>query len=260
MYEFHQNKSRYFEMTYWVTQNYVIPFINIDSNVRLKVCEIGCGEAGVLKAFLDKGHFGVGIELIESRANLAKQNLADEIKEGRAEIINKNIYAIDPIIDQHLKFDIIVLKDVIEHIPDQEKFIKKIHDLLLPEGRVFFGYPPWWMPFGGHQQVCKSKLLAKLPWFHLLPKALYKSLLKIFGESDVTIKDLMDIKSTGITIEKMHSIINSNGYKTLKETYWLINPIYVKKFNFKPIESAINIPYIRNFYITAHYIMFGQSK
>ncbi len=260
MYEFHQNKSRYFEMTYWVALHYVIPFVNLNPNVKLKICEIGCGEAGVLKAFLDQGHSGVGIELIESRATLAKQHLASEIEQGRAEIINKNIYDIDPGKDPHLKFDLIVLKDVIEHIPDQARFVKKIHDILLPGGKVFFGYPPWWMPFGGHQQVCKSKLLSKLPWFHLLPQGLYKSILKIFGESEATIIDLMEIKSTGITIEKMHSIIHSGGFKIEKETHWLINPIYVKKFNFKPLKSKLNIPYLRNFYTTAHYILFVQPQ
>lgn len=247
-------------MTYWVSANYVIPFINLQTDQKLHVCEIGCGEAGVLKAFLDKGHTGVGIELYESRAVIAKENLADEIAAGRAEIINKNVYDIDPIKDVHLKFDLIVLKDVIEHIPDQTRFLNKLHDLLKPGGRVFFAYPPWWMPFGGHQQLCKSKLLSKLPWFHLLPKAIYSAVLKSFGESEATITNLMEIKETGITIERMHQIIGENNFKAFKETYWVTNPIYVKKFNIKPIKSIVNIPYLRNFYVTAHYVMFGDKN
>jgi SAM-dependent methyltransferase len=258
MYEFHQNKSRYFEITNWVTSNYVIPFIKIDASIKLKVCEIGCGEAGVLKAFLDLGHHGTGIELMEARAIQAKENLANEIEQGRAEVINKNIYDIDPIKEPNMKFDLIVLKDVIEHIPNQEVFVKKIHDILLPKGQVFFGYPPWWMPFGGHQQICQSKILSKLPWVHLLPKSLYKSIIKIFGEPQSIIDELMDIKSTGITIERMHHIITANGFKIVDQKYWLTNPIYVKKFNISPLISRINIPYLRNFYVTAHYVLFER--
>ncbi len=259
MYEFHKDKSRYFQMTYWVTEQHVIPFIGDAFKPGMKVCEIGCGEAGVLKAFLDKGATGIGIELMERRAALAKENLAKEISEGKAEIINKDIYDIDPIKDKDLKFDLIVLKDVIEHIPNQEKFIKKLHDLLLPGGRVFFGYPPWYMPFGGHQQICQSKFLSKLPWFHLLPMSIYISVLKLFNESDATIKDLREIKETGIAIERVHRIIADNDFKIKKQTYWLLNPIYVQKFKLKPLKSLINIPLLKNFYVTAHYVLFERK-
>ena len=50
------------------------------------------------------------------------------------------------------QFDLILLKDVIEHIPDQERVIPYLKEFLKPGGRVFFGFPPWYMPHGGHQQ------------------------------------------------------------------------------------------------------------
>jgi 2-polyprenyl-3-methyl-5-hydroxy-6-metoxy-1,4-benzoquinol methylase len=259
MYEFHKNKSKYFEMTYWVADQHVIPFIGNAFKSGMKVCEIGCGEAGVLKAFLDKGATGIGIELMENRAELAKLNLSKEIQGNKVQIINKDIYDIDPVKDVDLKFDLIVLKDVIEHIPNQEVFIKKLHDLLLPGGKVFFGYPPWQMPFGGHQQCCSNKFLAKLPWFHLLPTFVYKFILNTFGESQAAVKELLEVKETGISTDKMHRLIDENGFKVIKQTYWLINPIYIKKFNFKPLKSIVNIPYIRNFYVTAHYVLFEKN-
>ena len=57
MFEFHTDKKRYFEMQQENAEEYVIPFIaekmNLSSGIR--VLEIGCGEGGVLKAFIDKG-------------------------------------------------------------------------------------------------------------------------------------------------------------------------------------------------------------
>jgi 2-polyprenyl-3-methyl-5-hydroxy-6-metoxy-1,4-benzoquinol methylase len=259
MFEFHKNKKRYFEITNWVTENYLIPFIGIEDYSTLKVCEIGCGEAGVLKAFLDHGAQGVGIELSEGRVRLAKEFLSEEITLKKVEIINKNVYHVDPKTDLELKFDLIVLKDVIEHIPKQEIFIKKLQDLLKPHGSIFFAYPPWHMPFGGHQQVAASKVLNKFPWVHLLPKSIYKAILKAFGESESTVRELLEIYDTGINSEKMHSIIHEAGFEIVKEKYWLTNPIYVKKFNFKPLYSKFNIPYLRNFYCTAHYILFRKN-
>lgn len=257
MYDFHENKSRYFEIQRWVTAEYIIPFLELPTGASLKVLEIGCGEAGVLKAFLDHGHTGMGIELSSSRVEMANFFLAEEVKSGKVEIVNANIYDIDPASDSRFRFDLIVLKDVIEHIPDQARFMAQLKQFLKPGGKVFFAYPPWWMPFGGHQQVCKSKLLSKLPWFHLLPMGLYVAFLRMMGEGEPTIKELREIKETGIISEQIHAIIRNLNYQVIRETFWLINPIYVRKFNLKPLKALIAIPYLRNIYCTAHYICFG---
>lgn len=257
MYDFHENKSRYFEIQRWVTAQYIIPFLELPASSSLRVLEVGCGEAGVLKAFVDQGHTGMGIELSPTRVEMANAFLSDEVSRGRVEIVNANIYDIDPAVDPKFQFDLIVLKDVIEHIPDQARFMAKLKQFLKPGGKVFFAYPPWWMPFGGHQQICKSKLLSKLPWFHLLPMGLYLTFLRMMGESEATIKELREIKETGIISEKIHAIIRNLNYQVIKETFWLINPIYVRKFNFKPLKAVLVIPYLRNIYCTAHYICFG---
>ena len=200
MFDFHQDKIRYFNIQKTVTAENIIPFIEQHyGTVQGKhVLEVGCAEAGVLKAFIDKGCTGVGVEL-------------DEIADNKVKIINKNIYDIkDPLAEFGRLFDIIVLKDVIEHIPDQERFIPKLKEFLAADGVIFFAYPPWWMPFGGHQQICRHKLLRTLPWFHLLPASLYRLLLQAFGEQQATIDELMDIKSTGINIERLYKILKIN--------------------------------------------------
>ena len=57
MYEFHGDKKYYFDMTYRVTRDHIIPFIKESRPFEkgTRVLEIGCGEAGALKAFLDEG-------------------------------------------------------------------------------------------------------------------------------------------------------------------------------------------------------------
>jgi hypothetical protein len=134
-----------------------------------------------------------------------------------------------------------------------------LRGFLAPDGVVFFAYPPWWMPFGGHQQICNAKLLRTLPWFHLLPKSLYKGLLQLFNEHPATIADLLEIKETGINIEKMRRLLRENNYTILDQKFWLFNPIYKFKFgiNKKLVWQPLTmLPYIRNFYTTAHYVVF----
>lgn len=258
MFDFHSDKSTYFNYQYRTAKEYIIPFLKDSFELKpdLKVLEIGCAEAGVLKAFLENGHQCVGIELMETRVKLAEQFLEEEVKAGDVRFIAKNIYDIDIEKDIGHKFDLVILKDVIEHIHNQELFIGKLKDFLTPNGKVFFGFPPWQMPFGGHQQKCKSKFLSALPYYHLLPMSVYKGVMNVFGESDVKIENMAEIKETGISIERFERIFKQEGYTQLRRQLFLINPIYKFKFNLKPrhqIGLFSAIPVFRNFVSTCAY-------
>jgi len=160
VFEFHADKKRYFDILVENTRKYVIPFIEKFRPVTngTRVLEIGCGEAGVLKAFTDKGCVGVGVELDEPRLVIAREWLKEEMESGKVSFLSKDIYKVDVKQEFSGAFDIIVLKDVIEHIHDQPKLIAWMKTFLNPDGVIFFGFPPWQMPFGGHQQVMISHL------------------------------------------------------------------------------------------------------
>ncbi len=126
---------------------------------------------------------------------------------------------------------------------------------LNPGGVIFFGFPPWQMPFGGHQQVMRSKILSKIPYIHLLPSFLYKLLLKSFNEHPDA---FMEIKETGISIEQFEKIVDETGYKVMNKLHYLLNPIYEYKFGVKPKKQASlisHIPYLRNFFTTCVYYL-----
>ncbi|MBD3615672.1 MAG: methyltransferase domain-containing protein [Gracilimonas sp.] len=265
MYEFHKDKSRYFDMQYKTGRDYILPFITdlLPRREQLHILEIGCAEAGVLKAFTELGHKCVGIELSEWRTALAKKYMQKEIREGLISFLNRDILEINPSEEFKDLFDVVILKDVIEHINNQEEFIKTLKKFIDPDGIVFFGFPPWYMPFGGHQQIAHNKWLSKLPYFHLLPKPVYKWVLKIAGEPDIKIQGLLEIKETGISIERFEKIVKSSGWKIEKKKYWLFNPIYKWKFGVKarrvfPLFSSI--PFIRNFWTSAIYYAIKQRN
>ena len=148
------------------------------------------------------------------------------------------------------------IKDVIEHIHEQEKIMVRLKDFLAPNGIIFFGFPPWYMPYGGHQQVAQSKIGSKLPYYHILPKSLYKGMLKMFGESEPMIEGLEEIADTGISIERFERITKSAGLEIVNKTFYLFNPIYNFKFGLKPRKQfgIVNyIPFLRNFVTTCAY-------
>ncbi|MFV1883736.1 MAG: class I SAM-dependent methyltransferase [Balneola sp.] len=260
MFDFHSDKSTYFNYQYKTAKEYIIPFLEdcFELKSDFKVLEIGCAEAGVLKAFTELGHECVGIELSAGRVNLAQQFLAEEVKANQIRFIIKNIYDIDVEADIGHKFDLVILKDVIEHIHNQELFIGKLKDFLTPQGKVFFGFPPWQMPFGGHQQVSTVKFLSFLPYYHLLPMKLYKKFLRFFGENEQKINGLVEIKETGISIERFERIFKKEGYTQLRRQFFLFNPIYKYKFNLKPrvqFKLLSAIPVFRNFVSTCAYYL-----
>ena len=243
------------------TANYVIPFIEQYFKIKpgTRVLEIGCGEAGVLKAFIDKGCTGAGVELEAVRLVYANEFLAKEVAEEKVFFVSKDIYAVDVKNELKGNFDIIVLKDVIEHIHDQAKLIARMKTLLNPAGVIFFGFPPWQMPYGGHQQVMASRFLNKLPYFHLLPMPLYKAILKKFKED---VPAFAEVKDTGISIERFERIVKDAGYDIVNKTHYLINPIYEYKFGWKPKKQwalISSIKYIRNFFTTCvYYLIAGK--
>jgi len=260
MYEFHSDKDRYFDIQYRTAKEFVLPFIRKyePDKIFSRVLEIGCGEAGVLKCFLEEGAFCTGIELSPSRVSSAEQYHAQAIDEGRIEFVNRNVYDIDPENDLGGRYDLVIMKDVIEHIPDQRVFMHHLQAFLNPGGLLFFAFPPWQMPFGGHQQIAKSKLLSHLPYFHLLPMSIYKLTLQLFGESKITRDELEEIKETGISIERFESFLRSASFNIIAVQHFLVNPIYSYKFKLKPRKQSKvigQVPWLRNFVTTASYFL-----
>ncbi len=251
-------------MQYRTSKDHILPFIqaHLPKERPLRVLEIGCAEAGVLKAFLEKGHQCTGIELSPGRVKKAKQFLSEYVESGQVSFLTSNIYDIDVQKDLTATFDLVILKDVIEHIPQQERFIASLRSFLQPGGMVFFGFPPWQMPFGGHQQIAKSKLLSKLPYYHLLPRKTYESILRAFGEKEQVIEELLEIKDTGISIERFEQLLKKNQFELVKRELFLFNPIYQYKFGLKPLRQMPilrDIPKIRNMVTTCAYYLIREA-
>jgi len=262
MHERHTHREKYFEEQVYTTSKYVIPFLEqvMPVDAGLKVLEIGCGEGGNMKPFLDLGCDVTGIDLEENKIEKAGKFFADHPNRAKLRLICRDIYELD---EPGLKFDLIILRDVIEHIHNQERFMNYVRKFLLPGGRIFFGFPPWQNPFGGHQQMATNKFLAVAPFIHLLPTFMYKGILKAGGESDSKIEGLLEIKDTRLTIERFNRILKKENFRVEKVIYYFINPNYEIKFKLKPrmvFRPITAVPVLRNFFITTCYYIVSQNS
>jgi SAM-dependent methyltransferase len=229
---YHRNPERYFEDQRRVTADHVIPFVELSGALPrgANVLEIGCGEAGVLGAFLDRGCHAVGVDSNERRLARGKELLASPIADGRLQLLHLDAHTLGERAELWARFDLIVLKDVIEHVDDRPALLASMARLLRSDGRVFVAFPPWQMPFGGHQQICRSWLLARTPYFHLLPTGPYRRLLELFEERPARVQSLMDTKRTGIGTAAFEQLVESSLYETLQRRFYLLNPMYSYRF------------------------------
>jgi len=254
----HSNKELYFQEQVFTTKEYVIPFIEQHFPLKesTRILEVGCGEGGNLLPFLDRGYHATGVDLSEGKIDLAKKFLSIHFQNELVSLVADDIYHLDP--GETGLFDLVMLRDVIEHIHDQAKFMQFIKCFLKQDGLIFIGFPPWYNPFGGHQQICRHRILNKLPYYHLLPKPVYRLMLKAGGEPSDRIQGLLEIKETGISIERFEKIISKTDYKIHMKKLYFINPNYEVKFKLKPREQLkimTGIPFFRNFVTTACYYL-----
>lgn len=199
--------------------------------------------------FAELGCKTIGVDLSETRINDAKSFFQERGVKGS--FIWDNIFNIDSFSE---KFDIIICHDVFEHIYDKDLFLKQLKKYITDDGIIFMSFPAWQMPFGGHQQICKSRILSHLPFIHLLPNILYKCILNIFGENKDCINELLGIKKTRLSIEAFESLLKKGKIQIIDKQLYFINPHYEIKFNLHPrklYNFMGKIPGIRNFFTTS---------
>lgn len=244
------NREQYFQELAITSRNYFLPYISrfYDLKPGLRVLEIGCGDGGNLLPFSELGCYVLGVDMAEVRINDAKRFFCERKATGK--FICSDIFKLNNL---HNSFDIILCHDVIEHIYDKALFIKNTKLYLKDDGILFISFPAWQMPFGGHQQICKSKILSHLPFFHLLPTNIYLKILKTFKEDEHCVNELKSIKETKCPIELFEKNIEG-VYKILNRTLFFINPHYKVKFGLQPriLPNFIGrIMYFRNFFTTS---------
>lgn len=98
----------------------------------LKILDLGCGDGRLSGELVKKGHQVWGLDCSDEGLKIAESRKIKIIKADLEEdnwTIEKN------------SFDIVLLLDVLEHLYDQEKILKKVFNLLKPTGQLIVAYP-----------------------------------------------------------------------------------------------------------------------
>jgi SAM-dependent methyltransferase len=264
-YDFHSDHEGYLAFLAENARKSIMPFVQPHLPCRWSDCrvlELGCGEGGNLMPFAEAGAYCVGIDLNEKKIREGQRIMSAYINQGRMELRAEDIF--NPAIAAEFtgRFHLIVLKDVIEHIPRKQEALRQMRRFLAEGGLLFIGWPPWRMPFGGHQQIARSSLLGRLPWVHLLPRSLYAAVLRVFQEPKEVYDELLEIHDYRVGIRSLNRWIVEAELHPVVRRFYLINPIYSYKFGLKerlqwPWLQAI--PWLRDFFTTSGYYLLSAQ-
>ena len=225
------------------TLNYLLPYLetHIPDFYGKRVLEVGCAEGGFLDVLQKKKMVVMGVELLPHRVKIALD------KNPNLKIVIGDITTPDIVKKLGMQFDVIVLRDVIEHIPDRQALFTNITRLLQPGGYVYVSFPPRFSPFAGHQQNFRS-ILRFIPFLHFLPAWGIRLLGKTFHENPRFTEEVILNYTIGLTISAFERYCQQFHFRPVVKGLFLIRPIYRTRFGV-PIKRLPSIPVLREVFV-----------
>lgn len=108
---------------------FITTFLRLDPKVD-KIVEFGCNDGANLKPWQDNGFTAVGVDLDPQMVNFGKSK---ELNLIRGDMMECGPESIRP--------KLIILSHVLSHVTDISAAIKKMREILLPDGHIFIEAP-----------------------------------------------------------------------------------------------------------------------
>ncbi len=247
---------------YWTYQNilakkYLIPMLEAEGIFPdgKKVFEIGCGSGGVIEAFAERSAKAVGLDIQPFEY--------ERLGTKRVQYITANIF------DENVRFkyadqyNLIIFRDVIEHIVKKQKILRTCNDLLAPGGYILMTFPPFYSPFGAHQQVFSKRFLSRLPYVQFLPRSMYLKFVRwIENGNEAAYRVAEEISESKTTIGGLKRELHLSTFEIVREHDFLIRPSFEIRYGLKPLKATWlgRIPLLREVVIMGVYLILRRKN
>jgi SAM-dependent methyltransferase len=222
-----------------------------------RLLEIGCGDGGCGAAFCRAGCDVVMMDVDERLVGIAKETNAKENINIPTYV--GDVFDADGEFYSHGPFDIVLFRDVMEHLEGPHKALDIVKRYLSPGGVVFIVFPPYFSPYGAHQQILPRKTIAKipynkLPYLQLLPKPWFLRLVK--GETPAN-REVMRLRDVRLTISGFEKSVSQAGLRVRERTTYLSRPTFALRYGLPVVQASVigAIPVLREVLVTAAYYL-----
>ena len=249
--------KRNFRMQYRLAVHTLIPWLERHKALPMNaaVCEIGCGEGGVLLAFAERGtSYALGTDimglLLEQVSAPIAEQLGLTVEYAGHDVINDEIP--EP---WQERFDVVLMRDVIEHLDDAGAALRNIARIMKPGGVILITFPPYTSAYGGHQQLLGTTM-GNLPFVHMLPHVWFN---KIVAKGDPMnteeVRRLHEIRCSAKGIERAAA---NAGFENVDERFFGLRPVFRWKYDRKiptlELTRVKGMPFVRALAMEAAYI------
>lgn len=233
--EYIQRTKRNFRMQYRLARHTLIPWLESRGVLPrpANVIEIGCAEGGVVAAFVERGTTvaaGTDIagRLLTDISIPIAQRLGLVVTYSEHDVIGE-----EPLPEWRGTFDVVLLRDVIEHLDDTTTALRNIAKLLKPGGVVLLTFPPYTSAFGGHQQLLGT-FLGSLPWVHMLPKAWFNGIVR--RGDPLNADEVRRLHRIRLSADAVMQAATVAGLVVIDRRYFMLRPVFRWKYQ-KPIPT-----------------------
>ncbi len=106
------------------------------ANSRLRVLDVGCGAGPALRFLAARGQDAVGVDLVYYPLAEAQRLVATK------GLVQADVGATLPFAND--SFDLLLLSEIVEHLPDEQPLLRECYRVLRSQGRVVVTTPNLW--------------------------------------------------------------------------------------------------------------------
>ncbi len=249
----------YRDYQFKLAEDYLIPVLE-SWGVELegkRVLEVGSGNGGCGEAMYEHGAEVTALEIDGRLADLSKTY--NESRNIRISVYQGDICDSSCAVFDRSPFDFALMRDVIEHLHDPCSALDNIKSILADSGTCLIVFPPYYSPFGAHQQILSAKRFFsipynKLPYIQLLPDLLFG---KIAGGPDRQSVEVRKLRTIRMTISRFLRCAEKSGFKIREAKLFLSRPTFAVRYGLPVINASIlgRIPLLRELVVTAAYYL-----
>jgi len=241
----------YWTYQFQLARRYLVPTLESWGVWRsgLRLLDVGCGNGGASCGLVEAGARVDAVEIDPRRLEDARR---------RAETNGASVrFAVADITDPSTlagfagPYDLVLFRDVLEHIPDRDAALRESRARLAPGGGIAVTFPPYWSAYGGHQQILPARRVlgvrwAKLPFAHWWPPAVLRAVAGVAPDHPDW-REILTIRAAGLSLGGMARTAARQDLEVVARHHTLLRPSFRLRYGTPVVGAGIlgRVPLLR---------------